>query len=148
MGQTNCKQYAFSVDFEERVAFNQAVKANGVSAIEEMRRMVDDFLRDQSLYSEIMKTSRKTTAQVFPTKMVKLNAHFDGISLRRFTVICQYANVCVSNVLREMIVAYAQKYAGAPEQMKTTGDAGTEYLKPALYKICNKNVTARKITQP
>ena len=109
MSHTICKQYAFSVDFEERIAFNQAVKANGVSAIKEMRRMVDDFLRDQSLYSEIMKSSREKTAQEFPTRKVKINAHFDDLCLRRLTVICLYANVSVSNILRGMIIAYAQE---------------------------------------
>lgn len=111
MGQTNCKQYAFSVDFEERLAFNQAVKANDVSAIQEMRRMVDDFLRDPSQYSEIMKASKGKAAQEFPTRKVKINAHFDDLSLRRFTVMCLYANVTVSNILRGMIVAYAQEHA-------------------------------------
>lgn len=111
MNQTNCRQYAFSVDFEERIAFNQALKANDVSAIKEMRRMVDDFLRDQSLFSEIMKSSREKAAQEFPTRKVKINAHFDDINLRRLSVTCLYANVTVSNLLRGMIVAYAQEHA-------------------------------------
>ncbi|MFZ2269814.1 MAG: hypothetical protein WAV95_19750 [Azonexus sp.] len=111
MSQAICKQYAFSVDFEERVAFNQALKANDVSAIQEMRRMVDDFLRDQSRYREIMKSSREKAAQEFPTRKVKINAHFDDLSLRRLSVTCLYANVTVSNILRGMIVAYAQKQA-------------------------------------
>lgn len=111
MSQTSCKQYAFSVDCEERSAFNQAVKANGLSAIAEMRRMVDDFLRDQSLFSEIVKSSRVKTVQEFPTGKVKINAHFDDLSLRRLTVSCLYADVTVSRILRGMIVAYAQTHA-------------------------------------
>jgi hypothetical protein len=115
MSQTKRTQYAFSVDFEERVAFNQAVKANGASSLTEVRRMVDDFLRDQSPYSEIIKSSKKKAVQEFPTKKVRINAHFDGVSLRRFTVTCQYANLCVSNILREMVVAYAQKHTRASD---------------------------------
>jgi hypothetical protein len=111
MRQTNCKQYAFSVDFKERAVFNRAVEANGVSAVKEIRRMVDDFLRDQSRYSEMMKSPKVKKAQEFPIKEVRINAHFDDLALRRFTVICQYANVIVGYMLREMIVTYAQEHS-------------------------------------
>lgn len=111
MSQTDRKQYAFSVDFEERAAFNQAVKANGLSAMTEVQRMVDDFLRDRSQYNEILESSGRNPEQGFQTKMVKINAHLDGASLRRLTVTCLYANVCVSNILRSMIVAYPHKRA-------------------------------------
>ena len=113
MDQTDSKQYAFKVDFEERAAFNQAVEASGLSATKEIRRMVDDFLRDPSRYSRMIKSPRAKKAQGFPTKEVRINAHFDDPALRRFTVICQYANVTVGYMLREMIVAYAQEHVSA-----------------------------------
>lgn len=108
MGQTNNRQYAFKVDFEERLAFNQAVAANGGSAVTEIRRMVDGFLHDQSLYGWIMNASKHRKSPEFPVKEVRINAHFDDTTLRRFTVTCQYANVQVAHLLREMIIAYAQ----------------------------------------
>lgn len=111
MTQTNCRQYAFNVDLEERAAFNQAVKANGVSATQEMRRMVDDFLSDQSRHLELMKSCRLKAAQTFPTRKVKINAHFDDRCLRRLTVSCLYADVTVSNILRGMVIAYVQAQA-------------------------------------
>jgi len=114
MSQINLKQYAFSVDFEERAVFNHAVEANGVSAVKEIRRMVGDFLRDQSRYSEIMKSPKVKKAPEFPTRAVRINAHFDDVTLRRFTVICRYANVITSYMLREMIVSYAQKHPCVP----------------------------------
>ncbi len=113
MSQETCRQFAFSVDIEERAVFNQAVEANGATAAREIRRMVDDFLLDQSQFSEMMKSSRMNRIQTFPTKEVKINAHFNDVALRRFTVICQYANVTVAHMLREMIVAYAQEHACA-----------------------------------
>ena len=110
MAQSVCKQYAFRVDSEERAAFNRAVAARGRSAVKEIRRMVDEFLDDQSGSREIIHSFRARKAQEFPHMEVRINALFNETALRRFTVTCQYANVTVNCVLREMIVTYARDY--------------------------------------
>ena len=110
MDQETSRQYAFKVDVEERAAFNRAVVANGVSAVTEIRRLVADFLGNQSRYGALLKAAGKKRMQEFAVKEVRINAHFDEPTLRRFTVTCQYANVSVGHVLREMVVCYAREH--------------------------------------
>ena len=117
MARSDCKQYAFKVDSEERAAFNRAVAAQGGSSVKEIRRMVEDFLNDRSRYGWIMNSPKAGQAQVFANKEVRINALFDEITLRRFSVTCQYASVTASYVLREMIIAYANGYASCQPEL-------------------------------
>lgn len=110
MDQADSRQYAFKVDVEERAAFNRAVEANGVSAVAEIRRLVADFLCDQTRHNEIVKSVSRKREHEFPVKEVRINAHFDDPTLRRFTVTCQYANLNVGHVLREIVVSYAREH--------------------------------------
>jgi hypothetical protein len=108
MNRSGCKQYAFKVDLEERSAFNSAVIANGKSAANEIRRMVEDYLLDQSRYRTIASLFKASGAQAFINQEVRINAYLDETSLRRLSVSCQYANITVNHMLRAMIVAYVK----------------------------------------
>jgi len=109
MNRSGCKQYAFKVDLEERSAFNRAVIEKGESAANEIRRLVDDYLLDQSRYRDVASFLKKGGANAFINTEVRINAYIDKTAFRRLSVSCQYANITVNHMLRAMIVTYVKQ---------------------------------------